>query len=206
MMYLQAIKRPFSSVRRLLWGTVLLTIPIVNFLFFGYLYECTRSAYKGREDIPEWGNYGHLFLNGLKMFIISVLYTIPVYFLLALASTFYLAIDDLLGFPLYLLCLLIMYLLPMALLNFVIQGQFSFAFKGILRRAFTWLYLKTIFKLILLLIPYMLFNAVAGFAIFHLLGSIESLMYLALAFVLAFAGAAYQITMFTVLAKIYRKL
>jgi len=205
-MYLQAVKRPFSNKKRLIWGAVLLFFPIINFFFFGYLYECARRSYAGKNELPRWQNYGHLFLTGLKMFLISLIYAIPVYFLLALASTFYLAIDDLLGFPLYLICILIMYLLPIALINFTMYGKFSFAFKHIIKRAFTWLYLKTLLKLILLLIPYLLFNFVVGFLIFSVLASVDWLMYLMSVSVLSIVSAAYQITSFTILAKIYRKL
>ena len=205
-MYLDAVKRPFSSTRRLIWGAFLLFWPIVNLLFYGYLLECTRRAYVGKNDLPKWGNYGYLFLNGLKMFLISAIYSIPVYFLLALASTFYLAIDDLLGFPLYLISILLVYLLPIGLLNFMIQGRFSFAFKGVAKKGFSWRYFKTLLKLLLLLIPYLLFNMVAGFLIFGMLASVDWLMYLLSVIVITIVSAAYQITSFTVLAKIYRKL
>ncbi len=205
-MYLQAVKRPFSNQKRLIWGSVLLFFPIINFFFFGYLYECARRAYAGKNELPRWENYGHLFLTGLKMFLISILYAIPVYFLLALASTFYLAIDDLLGFPLYIICFLIMYLLPMALINFTMYGKFSFAFKHIVKRAFTWLYLKTLLKLIVLSIPNLLLNQESGYLIFSVLASVDWLMYLMSVFVLTIVSAAYQITFFTILAKIYRKL
>ena len=205
-MYLQAVKRPFSNTKKLLWAAVLLYFPILNFIFFGYLCECTRGAYMGKNALPKWENYFHLFMLGLKLFLISIIYAIPVYFLLALASTFYLAIDDLFGFPLYLMCFLILYLLPMALLNFILYGKFSFAFKHTLKRSFNWLYLKTLLKLILLLIPYMLFNIVAGFLIFSVLASVDWLMFFISTAVVTFVSAAYQITFFTILAKIYRKL
>lgn len=205
-MYLKAVIRPFSSIRRLLWGAFLLMWPVVNILFFGYLYECARSAYSGSTGLPKWENYGRLFLNGLKMFLISLIYTIPVYLLLAVASTFYLAIDDLLGIPIYAVCIIIIYLLPLALLKFMILGRFGSAFKGLLKRAFTWLYLKTILKLVLLFIPYFLFNLTVALILFSLLSSIDWILYFASLFVVSFVSAAFQITGFTILAKSYRKL
>lgn len=205
-MYLEAVRRPFSNIRKLLWGAFLLFWPLINLMFFGYLYECARGAYFGKQVLPEWQNYGNLFLNGLKLFLISIIYTIPVYFLLALASTFYLAVDDLLGFPLYLLSILVIYLLPVGMMNFMVHGRFNFAFKKVLRRGFSWLYLKTLLKLLLLLVPYLLFNMVSGFLIFGMLASVDWLMYLLSLIVVNFVAAAYQITFFTILAKIYKKL
>lgn len=205
-MYLDAVKRPFSRKKSLIWSTFLLFFPIVNFFFFGYLSECARFAHEGKNHLPKWNNYGFLFFNGFKMFLISVLYAIPVYFLLALASTFYLAIDDLLGFPLYVFAFVVMYMLPIALISFSVNGRFNFAFKNIAGKAFNWLYLKTLLKLILLIIPYLMFNLVCGFIIFSLLASVDWVMFLLSSFVVTFVSASYQITMFTILAKVYRKL
>lgn len=204
-MFKEAIIRPFSSPRRLIWSIVLFVIPIVNFIFFGYLYECVRTAQK--KDLPEFKHYGTLFMNGFKMFIISLLYTLPVFILLTIATTFYLAIDDLLGFPLYALCILVAYLLPLALVNFAEHGSVAFAFQDLLKKAFTRLYLKTILQLLILLVPYMLINTAFAFVLLTVMPDALSWLSSFLTFLsTSILSVLYQITFFTILAQNYRKL
>lgn len=203
-MFKEAIKRPFSSPVRLVWAVVLFVLPIVNFIYFGYLYECIRTSQK--KDLPEFKHYWRLFVTGFKMFIISLLYTIPIYILLSIAMTFYLAVDDLLGFPLYALSVLIAYLLPIALVNFVAHEKMVFAFQDILKKAFTKLYLKTIVQLMLLVIPYMLVSSVITYVLFALLGNIDWLFYLVSLLTVSVFSVLYQITSMTILAQVHRKL
>ena len=200
----EAIKRPFSSPVRLVWAVVLLVLPIVNFIFFGYLYECIRSSQK--NDMPEFKRYGSLFMTGFKMFIISLLYTLPVYILLSIAMTFYLAVDDLLGFPIYAICVIAAYLLPLALVNFAINDSVAFAFQGLLKKAFTKLYLKTIVQLLLLVIPYLLVSSAVAYVLFTFLVDIDWIFYPVSLFTVYFFSALYQITSMTILARVYGKL
>lgn len=48
-------------------------IPIVNFIMFGYLMEIFRGA----RTAPELDDYGRLFVDGFKFFIVSLVYAIP---------------------------------------------------------------------------------------------------------------------------------
>lgn len=205
-MYLQAIKRPFSNKKKLIWAAMLSSIPIINWFFLGYLYECAITAYVGNQNLPKWRNYRRLFMNGFKIFIVSLIYMIPVYILLITAATFYLTFDDVLGLPIYLVCFFIIYLIPIALLNFILNENLTLAFKGVFKKAVNWLYFKTILKLLLLLIPYLLLNLVIGLIFFSLLANVDWLMFLLSSFFSLVVIVAYQITMFTILAKVYRKL
>ena len=76
--YIGAIKRPFSDFKKLLLGLVFSIIPIVNFIGSGYQLECCRSAYKNKSELPEWKNYGELFIRGILNGVIWVIYSIPV--------------------------------------------------------------------------------------------------------------------------------
>ena len=76
--YIGAIKRPFSDSKKLLLGLVFSIIPIVNFISSGYQLECCRSAYKNKSELPEWKDYGELFIRGLLNGIIWAIYSIPV--------------------------------------------------------------------------------------------------------------------------------
>jgi hypothetical protein len=60
------------------WGKWILLIiigiiPIVNFILMGYVME----IYRGARSAPELGEYGTLFINGIKLFIIGLIYAIP---------------------------------------------------------------------------------------------------------------------------------
>src|SRR5512138_4945 len=48
-------------------------IPIVNFIMFGYLMEILRGA----RTAPELNDYGRLFVDGFKLFIVGLIYAIP---------------------------------------------------------------------------------------------------------------------------------
>ncbi|MEN6518551.1 MAG: DUF4013 domain-containing protein [Methanospirillum sp.] len=49
-------------------------IPIVNFIMFGYLMEIFRGA----RGAPELDEYGRLFIDGLKLFVVGLIYSIPI--------------------------------------------------------------------------------------------------------------------------------
>lgn len=76
--YIEAIKRPFSDFKKLLLGLVFSILPIVNFISSGYQLECCRSAYKNKSGLPEWKNYGELFIRGILNGVIWIIYSIPV--------------------------------------------------------------------------------------------------------------------------------
>jgi len=81
--YTDAIKRPFSDFKKLLLGLVFSIIPIVNFISLGYQLECSKNINK---NLPEWKEYGMLFVRGLSAIIIWIIYSIPVmviFFLIA---------------------------------------------------------------------------------------------------------------------------
>jgi hypothetical protein len=48
-------------------------IPIVNFIMFGYLME----VFRGARAAPELDDYGRLFVDGLKLFVVGLIYSIP---------------------------------------------------------------------------------------------------------------------------------
>ena len=48
-------------------------IPIVNFIMFGYMLEIFRGA----RAAPELDDYGRLFVDGLKLFVVGLIYSIP---------------------------------------------------------------------------------------------------------------------------------
>jgi len=82
--YAEAIKRPFSDLGKLTIGIILSIIPIVNLLTSGYLLKIASTAMKGRMELPEWKDFGSLFINGILAAIVGIVYMIPVLIVLGI--------------------------------------------------------------------------------------------------------------------------
>jgi len=84
----KALKRPFSDTKKFLIGILLGIIPFVNFTVMGYALVSsgfTKELVK-KDKLPEWKNYGDLFMKGLVSLIIGFLLFLPA--LLFLIGTF----------------------------------------------------------------------------------------------------------------------
>ena len=55
-------------------------IPIVNFIIYGYMMEIFRGA----RAAPDLLDYGRLFIDGLKLFVVNLVYSIPLIIVYAL--------------------------------------------------------------------------------------------------------------------------
>ena len=77
--YLEALKRPFSDMKKLLIGIFLGSIPIVNLIVVDYTLVCTSltKIKVEKDNLPEWENYGDLFKKGLIAAIIGFILFIP---------------------------------------------------------------------------------------------------------------------------------
>lgn len=165
--YAEAILRPFSDWKKLGIGFLLYLIPIVNIitgLFAqGYLVECARSSMKKKKKLPEWTKWGDLFVKGLLVLAISLLYAIPtivMIMILGLKIGFYMVEKGLnpetvnvlslisenflpLTIATIVIFLITIYLMPMILMMFAKNYKFKDAFKlvKIVPKIFTWKYL-----------------------------------------------------------------
>ena len=68
---------------KILVGALVSLVPILNFASYGYAVQTTRNI---RDDeatpLPGWsGNIGQFFWRGLKLFVIGLLYSIPIWIL-----------------------------------------------------------------------------------------------------------------------------
>ena len=71
-------------IPKILIGGVLGIIPIVNFVASGYSLQTFRNVVRGVErPLPEWSDLGEKFSQGLALFVISVIYNLPVFLLTA---------------------------------------------------------------------------------------------------------------------------
>jgi len=71
----------------LLLGTIVPVLP--SLLFQGYLVRVIRSRLRGNEAaLPEWSNWGEAFFDGLRVWLVGVLYRLPAYlaFVIGLGS------------------------------------------------------------------------------------------------------------------------
>jgi hypothetical protein len=105
--------------RKVLIGGVLNIIPVVNFLSIGYAYRLFRTGMERRyPGLPEWENWGDLFVQGLIVFLIGLIYN--------LASLLLVLIHPVLGLLSFIAVAL---LFPAALAQHAMSGNFSQAFQ-----------------------------------------------------------------------------
>ena len=159
--YVESVKRPFTDIGKLVLGIVISIIPIVNFMFSGYLLNVAKSAMKKDMDLPKWENWGTLFVEGLLAFVIGIIYMLPVVVILGgLLLVGGLSVPGLItggmlgmagvmaGLGIYLVVLVIVglvlgFLSTVALLTYAETRDFSsaFAFRDIIKKAFTGTYI-----------------------------------------------------------------
>lgn len=88
--YEEAIKKPFTDIAKLIIGIVLSIVPIIHWLAKGFVLECSGlGKTKPSKKMPEFKNWGSLFIKGLASDIILLIYTIPsiLVFLVGAGST-----------------------------------------------------------------------------------------------------------------------
>ena len=65
----------------------MLLIPIVNFAVFGYMASVIKNVVDGLDrPLPDWGDFGDHFVRGLMLFLIGVVYMLPLIFLIYLLA------------------------------------------------------------------------------------------------------------------------
>ena len=167
-----AFKRPFSDWKKLLIGVSLYVVPFLNLITgifaSGYLFRCMQSATKGDLKLPEWENWGQLFLQGLMVMVIGLLYALPLAILLVISANT--AIDSMIAagavqgigalfaalgwmaIVLFLLLIVLSYLIPGALLQYAKTGRFgaAFAMGSVLREVGNGAYFSTWFVVLII--------------------------------------------------------
>ena len=76
--YTISFKKPFSDFRKLFIGIIASFVPIVNWISFGYILECSDI----KKDVQtgmmaEWGDLKDMLVKGLKGYLIYFVYSIP---------------------------------------------------------------------------------------------------------------------------------
>ena len=67
-------------IMKIVIGGILGIIPIVNFMVIGYMLEALKRSVDGMDiPLPEWDDFGGKFMKGLVVFVIGLVYTIPIW-------------------------------------------------------------------------------------------------------------------------------
>ena len=144
---------PFEDEKwlsKLVIGAIVSAIPIVNFIFVGYIVDTVKNVMAGlARPLPEWVEWGEKFMKGLILFLASLVYSIPVICVSILAFFPILAVSNAQnnqnaqealgwltsGVGILALCFLTLYglalsfFLPAVLVNFARKGTFGSCFE-----------------------------------------------------------------------------
>jgi len=72
---------------KIIIGTVLTLVPIINFSSLGYIYKIYKAVLNREKlELPEWGDWRHLFLVGLRLAIIAFIYFIIPFVITAMGA------------------------------------------------------------------------------------------------------------------------
>jgi hypothetical protein len=191
--YIDSFKRPFLDTKKFLIGALLSIIPIVNLIAVGYYINSVKSVTKAKPSfkLPEWKNYGDLFILGVVSVVINLIYSLPALIFIGPTLIKVIAMRGA-AIPTFgpgvmvgaILALVAAYITPVAVINYVQKNKFgdAFDFNLIFKKAFTQVYAVTwlvatvyavVIAAILGLIPYvggMVGSFIAGVTTFSLLG------------------------------------
>jgi len=141
--FAEALSAPFKGIASLRWllGSILAVIPIVGIFANGYRYRLLKNGQSGTLALPEWENWGELFVTGLQFFLVRVFYLLlpALFLLLVIAYAPPAWVDNLLEMVYYprgwllimslLFFALAWFLMPVALAHFAASGSFKDSFQ-----------------------------------------------------------------------------
>lgn len=134
-----------SWIMKIVIGGILMFIPIINFMVLGYMLEALKRTADGMDiPLPEWDDFGGKFMKGLMLFVIGLVYTIPIWvvaclmwvLLAAAGATESDALMSMAGLLstcascLYLVWVIVVWLvMPAAWIRYAVTGEFMSAFQ-----------------------------------------------------------------------------
>jgi len=216
--FVNAIKRPFSDWKKMGIGAAMYLIPIVNWItqFFasGYIINCAKSAMKKDKKLPEWDNWGDMFVKGLLVAVIGMIYFLPTLILgLVTGGSFVLSLIQAgatgtmpnigaagAGIAITaLLAILTMYVAPVAILLYAEKGNFgaAFAIGEVFKKAFTGAWLV---GWLLAMVYGIVVSAVGG-----LLSMVLAMTIIGPFIIMALMSIIMGITVITILAEAYEE-
>jgi len=83
---IDSLRYPLKNWVKLIILGVILMIPIVNLIGLGYYLKTLRSTFEGSNMLPGFENVGELFVNGIKLLIVCLIYAIIPFIFFAFTS------------------------------------------------------------------------------------------------------------------------
>lgn len=50
---------------------------VISFLMYGYILRVIKACIAGSDELPEFEEWGEMFISGFKVFIVNLIYSIP---------------------------------------------------------------------------------------------------------------------------------
>lgn len=72
--YLLAPFNDINGLKKMLLGSVLLCVPVLNFYCFAYWGNCIKLGIEGGSGIPSWSNWSESFKRGAIIFFVVFIY------------------------------------------------------------------------------------------------------------------------------------
>lgn len=79
---------PIKNLLKLILLGIILIIPIVNFIGLGYYLRIIKSTLAGSDKLPGFERVGELFIDGIKVLVVSIIYAIVPSIFYALSQAF----------------------------------------------------------------------------------------------------------------------
>ncbi len=83
-----SLQYPIKDWVKMIILGIILIIPIVNFIGLGYYLRIIKSTLAGLNKLPDFGRIGELFIDGIKILIVCIIYAIVPLIFYALSFTF----------------------------------------------------------------------------------------------------------------------
>ena len=83
-----SLQYPIKDWVKMIILGIILIIPIVNFIGLGYYLRIIKSTLAGLDELPDFERVGELFIDGMKILIVCIIYVIVPLIFYALSFTF----------------------------------------------------------------------------------------------------------------------
>jgi hypothetical protein len=130
-------------IKKVAIGGLITLIPIIGiFIVMGYALAVARNVIHGKEQaMPEWSDFGKMLVDGFFSWLISMVYTLPIFILMCVVMFPAMLIggeDSVLGglagccvavFSIIYGFAMCLFFLPAALMRYAVSGDIMSAFK-----------------------------------------------------------------------------
>lgn len=83
-----SLKYPIKNWVKLITLAIILIIPIINLIGLGYYLRIIKSTMIGMDELPYFNHIGELFIDGIKVLIVGIIYAIIPLIFYALSFVF----------------------------------------------------------------------------------------------------------------------